>query len=70
MVIAADGQLKQTELSGPPTCDDWETGFTVFKTGSIMLGQLSPSVCEHWIRHIRQYATRYGAQMWHTICQS
>ena len=67
MVIAADGQLKLTELSGPPTFEDWEMGFKVFKTVSSMCGQLSPAVCDHWARHIKQYATQYGPHMWHII---
>ena len=35
-----------------------------------MLEQLSPAVCDLWIRHVKQYAYRYGPQMWHIVYQA
>ena len=35
-----------------------------------MLEQLTPAVCDLGIRHVKQYAYRYGPQMWHIAHQA
>ena len=70
LIMGANGSLQQSQLFGPPCLEEWIAGFTVFKTGSVMLGELTPSVCDHWMKNIAEYARRYGPSVWPMIYQA
>ena len=70
MVIGASGALQQQALLGPPTVDDWKASFMVFRTGAIMLGQISPAACDAYMLHIISYAARYGSEVWPLVYQA
>jgi len=69
-IMGANGQLQHAQLFGPPCVEEWVKGFAVFKTGAIMLGELSPAVCDHWMKMIVDYTRRYGPSVWPMIYQA
>ena len=70
LVMGNDGKWRLTKLFGPPTYDQWLEGWTVFRTGSVMLAELTPATCDAYSRHIGQYAKTYGSQVWPLIYQA
>ena len=70
LIMGANGKLEQQQLYGPPNVDEWVAGWTVFKTGSIMLGHMTPATCDHWSKMVLNYAKMYGPSVWPLIYQS
>ena len=70
LLMGADGELHVIQLYGPPNVDEWVAGFTVFKTGAVMLQQLSPWTCDLWIKTVVAYAKRYGPEVWALLYQT
>ena len=70
LVLQASGRLATSELYGPPNFEEWMAGWNVFKTGCIMLGEISPAVCDLWSSMIRTYAVRYGQELWPLVYQA
>ena len=70
LVIGASGALQMQAILGPPTIDDWKASWIVFRTGSIMLDQITPATCDYYMKHIAEYAARYGPEVWPLVYQS
>ena len=70
LVMTASGTLQQAQLYGPPNVDDWLAGFAVFKTGAIMLGEVTPATLDLGMKIITSYAHRYGPDVWALIYQT
>ena len=70
LLMGADGELHVVQLYGPPNVDEWVAGFTVFKTGAVMLKQMSPWTCDLWIKTVVAYAKRYGPEVWALLYQT
>jgi hypothetical protein len=70
LVMTASGTLQQAQLYGPPNLDEWLAGFAVFKTGAIMLGEVTPATLDLWTKVITGYAHRWGADVWALIYQT
>jgi len=70
LVMGADGQLHMSLLYGPPSVEEWVAGWTVFKTGAIMLGTITPSTCDHWAKMVVGYARTYGPALWPLVYQA
>ena len=68
--MGANGALQQTQLFGPPNVEEWMAAFAVFRTGAIMLGQISPATLDLWINVVTGYAARYGPQAWALVYQT
>ena len=48
LVLGTDGVLQQVQLYGPPDVETWAAGFAVFRTGCIMLEEVSISTLALW----------------------
>ena len=70
LIMGAGGQLVQTQLYGPPNVEEWLAGWTVFKTGAIMLDKVTPSTCDHWSKMVLGYAKTYGPSCWALVYQA
>ncbi len=68
--MTAGGILQQAQLFGPPNIDEWLAGFAVFRTGAIMLGEISPATLDLWVKVITGYASRYGPEVWALVYQT
>jgi len=70
LVMGPDGKLQHSQLFGPANWESWIQGMTIFKTGAIMLEQLTPATCDNYVDHIVSYAQRYRTQVWPLIYQA
>ena len=68
--IGADGVLTQVQVPGPPNVESWLEGFGVFRTGCIMLGEVSIATLGMWMQMVVDYSARYGANAWPLIYQA
>ena len=69
-VLNAQGILHTVQLHGPPTVCEWQACWAIFKTGAIMLQELSPSTLNLWEKVDTNYAARYGPETWVLIHHS
>ena len=70
-VLGAQGVLQTVQLYGPPTVCEWQTCcWAIFKTGSIVLQELSPSTLDLWEKVVTNHASRYGPETWALIYQA
>ena len=70
MQIMPNGTLNTVELAGPPTFEMWEKCMTVFRTGCIQLGLLTPARVDAYIDVVKSYNTRYSHSCWHLVYQA
>ena len=70
MVMGPDGVLQNIQFYGPPNVESWQAGFAVFRTGCIMLGEVSLSTLELWANMVGDYAARYGPSVWALLYQT
>jgi len=70
MVQQSDGKFAVAKLFGPPSLAAWLEGWAVFRTGSVMLGELTPSTCDVWAKVMTHYSKTYGQVMWALIYQA
>ena len=70
LIMGAAGKLQQAQVFGPPSIDEWLAGFAVFKTGSVLLGELTPATADHWMKTIQRYAQRYSVNLWPLVYQT
>ena len=70
LVLGTDGVLQQVQLYGPPDVETWAAGFAVFRTGCIMLEEVSISTLSLWSIMVSEYTARYGSAVWALIYQT
>ena len=70
MIIATDGSFQNIRLYGPPCIEDWLSGFSIFKTGAIMLDAVTHSTLDNYTKHIISFARIYGPRVWALIYQA
>ena len=70
LVLGTDGVLQQVQLYGPPDVETWAAGFAVFRTGCIMLEEVSISTLALWSIMVSEYTARYGSAVWALIYQT
>ena len=70
LVLGTDGVLQQVQLYGPPDVETWAAGFAVFRTGCIMLEEVSISTLALWSTMVSEYIARYGSAVWALIYQT
>jgi len=70
LILSSAGTLHQAQLYGPPNIEEWLAGFAVYRTGAIMLGQITPATLDLWVKVITNYAYRYGPEVWALIYQT
>eukprot|EP00971_Amphidinium_carterae_P166835 3305834-Amphidinium_carterae.1 len=47
-LVHPDGRITAVELTGPGSFPDWASSWAIFKTGAIMLNQISPAQITGW----------------------
>eukprot|EP00971_Amphidinium_carterae_P242337 4811686-Amphidinium_carterae.1 len=57
-------------MAGPSSFLVWSECFTVFRTGCIMLGHITPARLDAYKEHVRLHHDRYGATCWSLIYQA
>ena len=60
MQIMPNGQLERVELKGPSNYTMWQQCYAIFRTGCIMLDQISPSTLDKYSKMIQKYTARFG----------
>lgn len=70
MVIDGSGQLRQIEMLGPPTYEDWDKCYGILRTLLVMLRQVVLVRLDRYRTLIHDYAVRYGPKVWHIIYQA
>ena len=70
LVMTSGGTLQQAQLFGPPSVEEWQAGFAIFRTGAIMLEEISPATLGLWVKVITGYAARYGPEVWALVYQT
>ena len=68
--INGSGEITQIELFGPPDHEAWQECYAVFRTGAIMLNQITPARLDRYRKTIRRYSERYGKTCWPIIYQA
>lgn len=70
MRFSSSGEMVPVELYGPADYESWRECFMVFRTGSVMLEQITPSRLDGYEKVIRHYHDRYGKLCWRIIYQA
>ena len=70
LILGADGVLQHVQFFGPPNVESWTSGFAVFRTGCIMLEEISLSTLALWSALVADYAARYGNTIWALLYQT
>ena len=70
MRFATNGDMIPIELYGPADYTSWRECYAVFRTGSVMLEQITPSRLDGYEKVIRHYHERYGKACWPIIYQA
>lgn len=70
MRFAANGGIMPVEMHGPMDYESWRECYVVFRTGAIMLEEMSPSRLDNYEKLVRRYSERYGKQCWPIIYQA
>ena len=70
LVLAPDGRLFRSEMSGPATYEQWESCYAVFSTACVMLEIIAPAALDNYRDHIRGYAHRYPSAVWPLVFQA
>jgi len=70
LMMQLDGSFAMAKQYGPPSFDSWMEGWTVFRTGAVMLGQLTPATCDLWAKTVGAYNKTYGSKLWPLIYQA
>jgi hypothetical protein len=70
LILGTDGVLQQVQIFGPPNVESWAAGFAVFRTGCIMLEEVSLSTLALWSTMIAEYSSRYGNAIWALLYQT
>ena len=68
--LTAGGDIRQVELSGPPTYGMWERCYKCLKTGLIMLKAVGIAKILKYHETQKAYHERYGPSCWHLQYQS
>ena len=70
LVLGPDGVLQPIQIYGPPNFESYAAGFAVFRTGCIMLEEITLSTLALWQDTILKYSSRYGPSVWTLIYQT
>ena len=68
--LSPAGEITTTEMYGPPDYEAWRECYLVFRTGCIMLAQISPARLDNYEKQIRRLSLRYGKFSWALIYQA
>eukprot|EP00439_Symbiodinium_sp_Y106_P066340 s1806_g10.t2 len=68
--LSPSGEITTTEMFGPPDYQSWRECYLVFRTGCIMLNQISPAHLDNYEKHIRRLSERYNKASWALIYQA
>lgn len=68
--FGARGELIAVEMFGPMDFESWRECYMVFRTGSIMLEQVTPAKLDAYEKIIRGFHDRYGKLCWPLIYQA
>ena len=68
--FSSTGDFIPIELYGPADFEAWRQCYMVFRTGSIMLEEITPSKLDAYEKVIRQFHERYGKICWPIIYQA
>ena len=68
--LEADGTIGTIEINGPPTFAAWSLCYAIFKTGCVMLGEISLARLDCYSKLIQRYHDRYGSAVWAIIYQA
>lgn len=70
MRFSSNGDMIPIELFGPADFSSWRECYMVFRTGAIMLEQITPSKLDGYEKIIRHYNDRYGKACWPIVYQA
>lgn len=70
VTLGSDGTIQQVQMPGPPNVESWQEGFGVFRTGCIMLDQISIATLGMWSQMVVDYSHRYGPRVWPLVYQA
>ncbi|CAK9014935.1 unnamed protein product [Durusdinium trenchii] len=70
MRFAANGEIQPVEMYGPTDYEAWRECYAVFRTGAIMLEEITPARLDAYEKLIRRYSERYGKSCWPIIYQA
>ena len=68
--LNSQGEIVPVEINGPADFEAWRESYSVFRTGCIMFGQISPARLDSYEHHIRSYHERYGRGCWALLYQA
>eukprot|EP00435_Cladocopium_sp_Y103_P028948 s1750_g7.t1 len=68
--LTPTGELTTVEMFGPGDYETWRSCYLIFRTGCIMLDQISTSALDNYEKKIRRYHERYGRACWPLIYQA
>ncbi|CAE7793132.1 unnamed protein product, partial [Symbiodinium necroappetens] len=68
--LNSQGEIVPVEINGPADFESWRESYSVFRTGCIMFGQISPARLDGYEHHIRSYHERYGRGCWALLYQA
>ena len=68
--LNAQGEIIPVEINGPADFEAWRESYSVFRSGCIMFGQISPARLDSYEHHIRSYHERYGRGCWALLYQA
>ena len=64
-----NGDWRSVEVSGPPSYEEWEKSWLVFKTAAISLSLATPTTLDAYARRIREMAKEFP-QAWYLLVQT
>ena len=68
--FSSSGDFIPIELYGPTDFESWRECYMVFRTGAIMLEQITPARLDGYEKVVRQYHERYGRSCWPILYQA
>eukprot|EP00971_Amphidinium_carterae_P334914 6470463-Amphidinium_carterae.1 len=68
--LGPEGQIISVEILGPRTFEEWSSCFSIFKTGCIMLSQITPARLENYRDFVKRKHQYYGATSWPLLYQA
>lgn len=68
--LNSNGEITTVEMYGPGEYETWRACYLIFRTGCIMLDQITASCLDGYEKKIRRYHERYGKVCWPLIYQA
>eukprot|EP00435_Cladocopium_sp_Y103_P032345 s490_g8.t1 len=68
--LSPTGDITTVEMVGPGDYESWRACYLIFRTGCIMLDQITTSSLDNYEKKIRKYHERYGRSCWPLLYQA